>query len=75
VTKCETVTVEITDEDGQKLRLVAQAYTRTEESFRLTIQDHVNRYTSLSIHAQEGMSIADFALYLLDATSKEPKEQ
>lgn len=72
-TTCATVTVTVTDEDGNVTTKVVPAYTRPLPELRTLLKGHVATYLERSRLEGEPGSLGDFALYLLVKAADDPR--
>jgi hypothetical protein len=71
--KCETVTVTVEDEQGHETRLVMPAYTRPTAEFEAKVNEIVSQYIAYSTMNGAGMSLGDFALYVVSQAATDPR--
>lgn len=73
--ECATVSVEITDGQANVALLTLPAFTVSMNELGETVANHLADYLSRSMGAASGVSLADFALYLVARASQDPTRQ
>lgn len=76
--KCELaeITVALTDAPGVMATFTVPSYTRTPDNFRERIAEIQADYIRYSEQTGQGLSVADYGMYLLSVASvKDPREQ
>lgn len=61
--------------EGQVVELDVPAFTRPLRDFTAATMDAFDTYTTMTRESGSGMSLADFAMYLLSKASQEPRVQ
>lgn len=73
-TRCETVTVQVWDEQGGGTEIVIPAYTRPMKEMQAELTKLVDSYLFRSTISHEPMSMGDFALFALTTAAADPRE-